>query len=264
MKKRRRSSLAVPALLAALSLAGCATTRDRGCRPWTYANQAEWASLCTDGRYRACAGPDQSPRLLSPRTLETLPLIDPRYERSPFTVKNKADHFTIEAKPSGTGNRLVIGDDTYILNEIHFHNPSEHLVPGSGRPDGRYPVEIHLVHHNVKNEKELAAIGVFMVEVQGAPNNPAFEQILENVDKDEIQMDPALLLPPGQPRLDFRYLGSKTTPPCDAGVRWHVLAEPLVVPPIQIEALRRFYRGTARGPQRNGQRVFEPKPGTTP
>ncbi|HEV7518750.1 MAG TPA: carbonic anhydrase family protein [Thermoanaerobaculia bacterium] len=262
MKKRQLSSFAVPALLAILALAGCRTTGPtNGCPTWTYANQAEWGLLCP--AYRECAGLEQSPRPLTSRTSANLPLIDPRYAKSPFLVKNNRAGYTIEAKPkpSGTENRLVIGDDTYTLDEIHFHNSSEHLLPGPGRPGGSFPVEIHFVHHNVKNEKELAVIGVFMVEERGAPNNPVFEQILENVDKDEIQMDPVVLLPLRLPRLDYRYLGSKTTPPCTQGVRWHVLAEPIVVPPIQVEALRRFHRDNKRDPQRNGQPVFEPKPG---
>lgn len=260
MEKRRLSSFAVPALLAALSLAGCATAPRSNCTGWTYANQAEWATFCP----KYCAGPNQSPRPLSPRTQKDLPLLNPQYVSSPFTVKNNRTHYTIEAKPSpgSSANHLIIGDDTYTLDEIHFHNPSEHLLPRPGHPDGHFSMEIHFVHHNDKDKADIAVIGVFITEQVGAPNNRVFEQILENVDKDEIQMDPLVLLPLTQPRLDYSYLGSKTTPPCDPGVHWHVLAEPIVVPPIQVEAYKRFHRNTARGQQRNSQPVYEPKPGT--
>ena len=113
---------------------------------------------------------------------------------------------------------------------------------------------------SVAEKKEYAVVAVFMKEMKGAPNNPVFEQILENVSKEDIQVNPDFLLPIRQPRLDYRYLGSKTAPPCDPGIRWHVLAEPILVPPIQIEALKKFYLNTARGPQRNSEPVFEVKP----
>jgi carbonic anhydrase len=250
---KKLSSFVGAALLAALSLAGCATTRNPECPRWTYENQARWASLCP--AYRECGGTTQSPRPLSPNRQAALPSLDDRYAKSPFSVKNNPDKYEIVAKALSTENRLIIGKDSYDLVEIHFHNPSEHTLPGSTRP---FPVEIHLVHLNAK--KEYAVVAVFMVEKEGAPNNPAFEQILENVGKDDIQIDPAVLLPLLKPRLDYRYLGSLTTPPCDPDVRWNVLAEPIVVPPIQIEALKKFYLNTARRPQRNSEPVFEVKP----
>ena len=260
MKKRHLSALTVPALLAVLALAGCRTTRpSNNCPTWTYANQAEWGHLCP--AYAECNGPTQSPRPLSPSQAAALPLIETHYARSSFQVRNNHTAYHIEAKPGRESqNLLVIGQARYRLDEIHFHSPSEHRLGTRS-----FALEIHLLHKNVNDENDLAVIGVFMNEVPGAPNNQAFEQILENIDKDEIQMDPAGLLPPCEPRLDFRYLGSKTTPPCNAGVHWHVLDQPIAVPPIQVDAYRRLYNNTERHEQRNTERVYEVKPaGATP
>jgi carbonic anhydrase len=262
MKKKLSSSLVGAALLAALSLAGCATTRNPDCPRWTYGNQAQWATLCP--AYKECGGTTQSPRPLAPNRGAALPVLDVHYEISPFSVGNNQTSYTIEAKALSPKNRLVLGNDTYDLREIHFHNPSEHFSPGSTRP---FPVEIHLVHYN-SEKKEYAVVAVFMEERVGAPNNPVFEQILENVAKEDIQVNPEFLLPPvdlksrdeRKPRVYYRYLGSKTTPPCDPGVRWNVLAEPIIVPPVQVEALKKFYLNTARRPQRNSEPVFEVKP----
>jgi len=261
MQRKRLSSIAGPALLAVLGLAGCKTTRPaNNCPTWTYENQAQWGRLCPE--YAACNGTTQSPRPLAPNRSAPLPVVDARYASSSFLVKNNRELYTLEAKAAkGSNNLLVVGEATYRLDEIHLHSPSEHRLP-NGRPAA---IEIHFVHKNVKDEKDLAVLGVFVDEVPGAPNNQAFEQILENVGKEEIQMDPAVLLPPHLPRLDFRYLGSKTTPPCDPGVRWHVLAEPIMAPPIQVEAYKKFYRATARHEQQNTEPVFEAKPaGPTP
>jgi len=255
MKTRRLSSFAVPALLAILALAGCRTTRpSNGCPTWTYANQADWGLLCP--AYAECNGPTQSPRVLSPRQVATLPLIETRYATSPFRVTNKRTDYTIEAKPGrDSENLLVIGENRYRLDEIHFHSPSEHRLGTRS-----FALEIHLLHKNVNDEHDLAVIGVFMNEVRDASNNRAFEQILENIDKDEIQMDPTVLLPLRQPRLDYRYLGSKTTPPCNAGVHWHVLVDPIAVPPVQVNAYRSLYDGTARRERQNREPVFEVRP----
>src|ERR1700710_2365919 len=132
--KKKLSSLAVAALLAALSLAGCATSRNPNpeCPRWTYENQAQWANLCP--AYRECGGATQSPRPLAPNRQAALPLVDPRYAKSPFSVKNNPDKYEIVAKALSTENRLVVGDVSYRLDEIHFHNPSEHFLPGSTRP----------------------------------------------------------------------------------------------------------------------------------
>ncbi len=249
---KKLSSLAGAALLALLSLAGCATTRSSDCPRWTYGNQATWKDCPA---YRECGGTTQSPRPLSPHREAALPLVEPHYEESPFAVRNNRDLYTIEARALSTKNRLVVGDASYQLQEIHFHNPSEHAPPGSAR----LPVEIHLVHYNAER-KEYAVLAVFVTEQVGAPNNRVLEQILESVGKEDIQIDPIVLLPIRVPRLDYRYLGSKTTPPCDPGVRWHVLAEPIVVPPVQVEALKKFYSKTARNPQRNTEPVFAVKP----
>jgi carbonic anhydrase len=260
MKTRRLSSFAVPALLAVLALAGCTTTRpSNSCPTWTYANQADWGLLCP--AYSECNGPTQSPRSLSLSQGAALPLIETHYTRSAFRVTNKHTDYTIEAKPGADSqNLLVIGQARYRLDEIHFHSPSEHRIGTRS-----FALEIHLLHKNVNDEKDLAVIAVFMNEVPGAPNNQAFEQILENIDKDEIQMDPTVLLPLREPRLDFRYLGSKTTPPCNAGVHWHVLAQEIAVPPIQVAAYRRLYNNTERHEQRNTETVYEVRPaGATP
>ncbi len=51
----------------------------------------------------------------------------------------------------------------------------------------------------------------------------------------EEEFDPAAFLP--RSRVNYRYAGSLTTPPCTEGVRWIVLAEPV---PISDEHMALF------------------------
>lgn len=129
---------------------------------------------------------------------------------------------------------IVLDGDLYLLEQFHFHFPSEHTVD-----QRHYPMELHLVHHNARHEA--AVVAVFMEE---GKHNPFFETFLahapanvgEVVDDHEHFVNPNDLLPKG--RSCYRYFGSYTTPPCHEGVIWAVMHEPIQVSAEQIQRFR--------------------------
>ena len=129
---------------------------------------------------------------------------------------------------------IVFDDDLYLLEQFHFHAPSEHTVDQK-----HYPMELHLVHHN--EHHEVAVVAVFMEE---GKHNPFFETFLEHapsqvgavVDDHDHTVNPMDLLP--ERHSYYRYSGSFTTPPCSEGVIWAVMHDPIEVSAEQIKKFR--------------------------
>jgi len=129
---------------------------------------------------------------------------------------------------------IVFDNDLYLLEQFHFHAPSEHTIDHV-----HYPMELHLVHHNERHEA--AVVAVFMKE---GTHNEFFEKFLEHapkkagevVDDHEHTINPATLIPKN--RSYYRYFGSYTTPPCHEGVIWAVMHDPIEVSAEQIKKFR--------------------------
>ena len=129
---------------------------------------------------------------------------------------------------------IVFDEDLYLLEQFHFHAPSEHTIDQK-----HYPMELHLVHHNERHEA--AVVAVFMEE---GKHNPFFEAFLEHAPKNvgefiedrEHLINPMNLLPKNLTY--YRYFGSYTTPPCYEGVIWAVLHDPIEVSAEQIQRFR--------------------------
>ncbi|MGE0643760.1 MAG: carbonic anhydrase [Nitrospira sp.] len=129
---------------------------------------------------------------------------------------------------------ITLDGDLYLLEQFHFHSPSEHTVDQK-----HYPMELHLVHHNARHEA--AVVAVFIEE---GKHNPFFETFLDHapakvgevIDDHEHFVNPRDLLP--KRRSYYRYFGSYTTPPCHEGVIWAVMHEPIEVSAEQIKRFR--------------------------
>ena len=201
-------------------------------------------SLCEKGMA-------QSPIDLLRAHKTTLNDIQFSYKEAPFHVVNNG-HTLQEVEPvSETAksrypkhgqtvthfdkdSTIVFDEDLYLLEQFHFHAPSEHTI------DHRhYPMELHLVHHNERHE--VAVVAVFMEE---GKHNPFFETFLEHapakigevMDDHNHSVNPITLLP--ERRSYYLYSGSFTTPPCSEGVSWLVMQDPIEVSAVQIEKFR--------------------------
>ena len=220
--------------------------------PWNYEGDRgplHWGSLGPD--FALCdKGMAQSPvDLLRSRALP-LDAIQFSYKDAPFHVINNG-HTLEELEPISEtvksrypkhgqtvlhfdrDSTIVFDGDLYLLEQFHFHVPSEHTVDQK-----HYPMELHLVHHNERHEA--AVVAVFMEE---GKHNPFFETFLEHapdkvgevIDDHEHMVNPMDLLP--KRRSYYRYFGSYTTPPCHEGVIWAVMHDPIEV---SAEQIRRF------------------------
>jgi carbonic anhydrase len=242
--------------LALIALSTCAAVPDRAANPhpshsgaahWSYEGDtgpAYWHTL--DSAYAIAGdGKAQSPIDIDTADL-TLdgapgkPVI--AYRATTFSVENNGH--TIQATPTAAGNTIILDGATFVLQQFHFHAPSEHRI--DGQP---FALELHLVHQDSQG-----AIAVVGLMITPGAYNETLGGIFENVPR-KAELNLAELFA----GLDgvYRYEGSLTTPPCTEGVAWTLAMRPIELSSSQIEAFRAYYRENNRPVQnRYGRRVY--------
>jgi carbonic anhydrase len=238
-----RAPFAAWILAAALALAGA----DASAQEFAYSGElgpAHWGEL--DPAWSTCAGGgQQSPVDLGRRFERRRRFRDLAVEYGPTTGEIFDNGHTIEVETEGE-NVLEVGGVRYALVQFHFHTPSEHRVAGRG-----WDMELHLVHRSPQGS--LAVLGVFLRRAaDSGALGPIFESLPDDVDVHhplDGEFDPATFLP--RSRVNYRYAGSLTTPPCTEGVRWIVLAEPVTISDEHMALINERVAFNARPVQRS-------------
>lgn len=211
-----------------------------GPRNWGKINP-EWVKCSTGTR--------QSPIDIRDGMKVDLEQINFDYRPSGFNVTDNGH--TIQVGISG-GNFITIMGRTYELMQFHFHRPSEERINGRG-----FEMVAHLVHKD--SEGKLAVVAV-LIE-RGKPQS-LIQTIWNNLplEKNETNSPPTVLdmndLLPTR-RDYFTYMGSLTTPPCNEGVLWMVMKEPVQASGAQLALFSRLYPMNARPIQANSGRVIK-------
>jgi carbonic anhydrase len=254
-------SLSLSALAAALvgTLSGCEPEpeeQDSGehsesPRRWSYdgpGGPEYWSELSE--RFVVCqAGQEQSPIDLAQASSTAMPALAFDYRPATARVVHKNLTLQVDLEP---GSSLRIGDEAYTLRQFHFHTPSEHRVAGR-----EYPMELHLVHEGAQGQ--LAVVGVLIDSgEESAALEPVWALLPERAGEEwpvaGLPFDAVELLPAA--RAYFRYAGSLTVPPCQEGVRWSVLKQPIQLSREQIGRFKALFRSNARPVQpRHGRGV---------
>ncbi|XP_039134926.1 alpha carbonic anhydrase 7-like [Dioscorea cayenensis subsp. rotundata] len=156
------------------------------------------------------------------------------YGSSDATMKNNGYEVILQWM-NGTAGHLLIEGKKFMLQQCHWHSPSEHTFNGQ-----RYPLEMHMVHSS--SEGEIAIIGV--VYELGAADIFLSPKVMRNVkylkDKQQDEVLMGSMLPPLIERTTpyYRYLGSLTTPPCSEGVVWSLVHDVQTVSLEQVKLIR--------------------------
>ena len=219
---------------------------------WEYsgnqADPAHWGQL--DPTYEGCAiGAYQSPIDITETVKVKLPPLQFHYSPAAPALMNNGHSLEVRLP---AGQSLAVGDDTYQLQQLHFHSPGEESVAGR-----RAAMSAHLVHRDAKGE-----IGVVAVMIQTGAANPAYEtlfahlpRLAETVVVDDFQLDVSALLPASKGY--YSYTGSLTTPPCTEGVNWIILKTPITLSEKQIAEFQQMFNDTARPLQPVNGRLIE-------
>jgi carbonic anhydrase len=215
---------------------------------WSYSGATgpdRWSKL--DAASRLCStGAQQSPLDIGTTIKADLPALQIAWLKNADTILNNGHTIQVNF---ADGSTAAAGNERLMLQQVHFHRPSEHLIGGRS-----FPMEAHFVHS--KANGGLAVIGVLMM--MGTPN-PTFAKIIAAMPakpgpatKIDPSLDPNGLLPVA--RGYFRYAGSLTTPPCSETVDWLLLTNTIEVAESDIAAFARIYPMNARPAQMDNRR----------
>lgn len=209
--------------------------------PFVWGRLAPAYSVCGDGTTQSPIDVSTTGAVGRP-----LPPLAPSFGSADLDVVN--DGHTVKAVVPADAARLRVGERTYRLVQFHWHTPSEHWLDGE-----LHPMELHMVH---ADENGLLVLGALVQEGRADPELEKVWRVLprETGDHAEVRgFDLAALLPASL--RSYRYSGSLTTPPCDQGVQWVLLAEPVEMSARQIEAFQSLFLGTDRFPVGNARPV---------
>lgn len=219
---------------------------------WGYRGQhgpGEWDGLRSS--YQRCGdGQAQSPIDLHPRVPAPDGRLSFHYRSSPLSLANNGRF--IWGDDLG-GSYLMVNDRRFDLAEYRFRTPSEHRLEGRGTE-----MELQLVHHS---HAGVTAIVAVFVEAGRRPNS-ILHRIAEHLPPpgevyygSQVGINPLFLLPSTRRYLSYR--GSLTTPPCNEGVEWIVMSQPIEVDAMLIGRFRQALGENARPLQpANGRPVF--------
>lgn len=210
---------------------------------WSYEGQegpANWGKLSPD--FSLCEiGKNQSPVNIQ-GALETTHHDKLKLTFKPGKQEIVNNGHTIQVNVNGE-DALQIDNDTFTLQQFHFHVPAENEIDGK-----RYPLEAHFVY-KAKDD----ALVVLALLFQEGKANPQLANAWQHMPAEPAQtavlskpVDIRALLPE---QLNFyRFSGSLTTPPCSEGVRWIVLEQPVNVSAEQIKQFSAAIRHTNNRP----------------
>ncbi|KAL1323621.1 alpha carbonic anhydrase 7 [Arachis ipaensis] len=202
---------------------------DRGPSHWGDI-KAEWR-MCKTGRM-------QSPIDLNYRSLQ-LARIGPfnlNYYSSNAILKNRGHDIELEILDPTSS--LQINGSRYILKQLHWHSPSEHIIDGR-----RLDLEVHLVHQT-PTTNQIAVIGIlYRIGLRSDPLLSLLEGDLKALSGSSVGANRSVsVFDPREVDMDsnlyYRYMGSLTTPPCTENVTWTVLTRIKSVRREQINLFR--------------------------
>jgi carbonic anhydrase len=219
---------------------------------WSYEGEygpANWSNI--NSSWAKCStGNRQSPIDLRDGMKVDLEQIAFDYRPSSFSEIDNGH--TIQVTVGG-GNFLTVGNQTYELQQFHFHRPSEEKINGKGTE-----MVIHFVHRSYEGK-----LLVLAVLLERGRANPMIQTVWNHLPLEKQQtVSPAILLDPSEAlpekREYFTYMGSLTEPPCTEDVLWIVMKQPMQASPAQMALFSRLYPLNARPVQpSNGRMVKE-------
>ncbi|MCX2945329.1 carbonic anhydrase family protein [Rahnella perminowiae] len=149
------------------------------------------------------------------------------YQLPPVSVINNGHSVQVNVQQ---GDFVTLDGEKFVLQQFHFHSPSENTLNGKS-----FPMEAHFVHMNAEGE-----IAVIAVMFETGKANAGLEKIWQQMpDKAgepvalKTKVDLLSLMP--KDLTHYRFSGSLTTPPCTEGVRWLVVKEPQTLSETQLE-----------------------------
>uniref|UniRef100_A0A453KYU9 Carbonic anhydrase n=1 Tax=Aegilops tauschii subsp. strangulata TaxID=200361 RepID=A0A453KYU9_AEGTS len=88
--------------------------------------------------------------------------LDQAYKSSACTLENRGHDFILQWK--GGNGKLTIEKKDYVLQQVHWHVPSEHTVNGT-----RFDMELHMVHEDSSKARAVISV-LYSTKEAGDPD----------------------------------------------------------------------------------------------
>lgn len=234
---------------AALADGAAAPAKVRG--EWSYSGDTgpeHWASLKPE--FSQCGkGQRQSPIDIHDGIPVELDPIAFDYRPTAFRVIDTGHTVQVNMAP---GNRITVNGRRHELVQFHFHRPSEERLNGK-----QFDMVVHLEHKDI--EGKLAVVAILISEGKG---HPLVQQVWNNLPLEKFTEQPGLatidlnqILP--EQRQYVTYMGSQTMPPCQEGVLWMVMKQPVTASTEQMATFARLHPMNARPVQPTAGRLIK-------
>ncbi len=192
----------------------CTTSRALPNPSYSYSNNAPslWSQLKPE--YSLCgSGLRQSPIDVQSTnfTSASPPIIESRLSVMRYGPDTFNLHWTCTGQ-FGSCGRLIHGDTSANLVQVHPHSPSENRINGV-----RYPLELHFVHATADG-----ALSVVAVLFRTGRYNEQLQHLLDAAKRRHFAVVDLPVLSGVETSDLCSFDGSLTTPPCKEGVRWYV------------------------------------------
>jgi carbonic anhydrase len=220
--------------------------------PWSYTGEggpAAWGQLqpeyqlCGNGQRQSPIHIEASATLQGPN--EAL-VFD--YQAGGGAVLHDGRTIRVEVE----GNHLLqVRGATYRLEYLDFHHPGEAVINHQA-----FAMSAHLVHRDAQGRKAIVA-----VLLQPGEASAFIDKVWTYIPLDvgdSVRMPPgwldaSTLLP--QDQRYYQYFGSMSTPPCEEGVLWMVLKQPVTLSAAQLQLFARLFPHNARPVQALNGRI---------
>ena len=201
-----------------------------------YTGQEDWGAI---KGYEICeSGANQSPVVIAHTKSSPLPKLNFKYDKIDGLLMVTPNSFIMKVKNGGILNS---DDESYSLQSIELHSPSSHKVKESF-----YPLEIHLIHKDVRGNALIVAIFANIGSKNLAIKELLKQAAAKNISRFSIDNISTII-----PTTDsyYTYNGSLPYPPCTEGVKWIILKEPITISGQQLGKITDYIGRNTRLPQ---------------
>ena len=190
-------------------------------REWSYDAPEKWGEL--DEKFKFCKiGYNQSPTDIKEAFDNEDLKFDYKNSDVEIEKKNYALHINFDGK-----NFVFRGKKKYLLRELSFHHPSEHLVDGKRRS-----LELQIAHKS--DDEQWLILGIFLeVGKENSQFNNLINALISKSQNDKIDLSKIIK----SDDKTFFYDGSFTTPPCTEGIKWYVMKTPIEISKNQMNQI---------------------------
>ncbi|XP_027349157.1 alpha carbonic anhydrase 7-like [Abrus precatorius] len=213
-------------------------------------------------------GEMQSPIDLSNHRVKVIPKLGEirrSYKPQHANVLNRGHDVAVNWE--GDAGSIDINGTHFLLQQCHWHWPSEHTINGR-----RYDLELHMVHVSPQPDgtNKTAVVGLLYKYGSPDPFLSKLGKYIMDIPEDEEEksigvIDPREIKMGG--KMYYRYMGSLTAPPCTEGVLWTINKKIKTVSRRQVKLLKdsvlKYYaKRNARPLQPLNEReieVYDPK-----